>query len=473
MSTHRLLIEKGSDSDKLRIGIVGKPIDSRPFLTIHISHMGEVREEIFWATSLSSDKIGQLLPAEIEEIKDGEIYCAYICSEEKNHFKISFPNLNTLILKKYFRTNKGKILFLSEAESEIVINMQREKNISPLYAEDGHSPNAVAFEIVIFFAGIDLFHPSAMQGISLYPITPGLSNSSTYDAVFVHLLLRHNVKIPQGIEVPKEKLFYQPVFAIDFHQIFALTEASAFKFATTMAQDFSTIIASEKGDKPFPILSFILEHETGNWRINPTNFDFRGNLIPPLFPTINSEEIEKIHPILQTRPYARLVLELYVQSLAERDRSFRFLRQWSLLEMIADKEIPASGIPLLNLDGSTIPLESGTPLTTGRKEGKVYAYLRSGSLPPTYQRMFSGQTKVLEGALAGIDQGGGVITLWQAIAASYKIRNDVAHAGRFDPSSKSKNDRDILCKDFYAGQFNFLENALENSVWREIFQGCE
>lgn len=470
MNEYQILIEKNHTSGKIRIGVAGELLASRPFFTIHISHIGELRENVFWATALNPDQVGGFLPNEIEGIKDNEIYCVYVSSEESYQFGTSSPNFDALILKKYFKISEENVVLLSKSEGEAEYDKQRAKNISPLYAEDGHAKNATAFEIVIFFAGINIFHASAMKGISLYPILPGLSNISTHEAVFEYLQIRHNAIIPRGIELPKEKLFYLPMFAIDFHQIFAGSETSAFNFATTTAQDFSNIIASESGDKPYPVFYFILEHASGNWKASATNVDFRGNLLPPLFPSSNPERIEKIHPILQSNPYARLVLELYVQSLAERDKSFRFFRQWALLEMIADNEIKRSPATLLNLDGTNIHLESGDPLTTERKEGKVYAYLRIGSLPATYQGMLNGQTRVLEGALNGIDQGGGVITLWQAVAASYKIRNDVAHDGHFNPNKKSKNDRDSLCKEFFAGQFDFLGNALYHSVWREIFK---
>jgi len=470
MSMCDLLLETGSAPHQLRIGVDGEPPPTRPFFTIHVTILGDVREEAIWWTALSPEQVGSLHPQEIKNIRDDSMYCAYICCEERYQYG-NAPNIEALLLKQYFRVIENQVLLLPESEGQDERRKQIAQNLSPLFSEEGHESNLTSFEVVVFFVGVYLYFTQAMKGVSLIPISPGLSNDSVFDAVSNYLLERHNVEIPNRDAVERGTL-HQPMFAIDFHQIIAPTEESAFKFALKMAHDFSTVIASERGDKPFHALTFILDRNTGNWRIVPTNFDLRGNILPTIFPHVNAQRIETLYPIIQSRPFARLVLELYVQSLAERDRSFRFLRQWTLLEMIADKRIIPTKTPLVHFDGSPILLDRGKPATTlQRADTKVYAYLRGGQVTSMLQQMPNGSTRVWEVSRGDIDLGGGVVRLWDSVAAAYAIRNDVAHEGRFDLQKQSKNDQDILCKELFTG--GFLDFALENAVQSELSKNAE
>ena len=113
MNEYQILIEKNHTSGKIRIGVAGELLASRPFFTIHISHIGELRENVFWATALNPDQVGGFLPNEIEGIKDNEIYCVYVSSEESYQFGTSSPNFDALILKKYFKNKSNKTLRLN------------------------------------------------------------------------------------------------------------------------------------------------------------------------------------------------------------------------------------------------------------------------------------------------------------------------------------------------------------------------
>jgi hypothetical protein len=462
------MIERGSGPNKVRLGVAGEATLEKPFFTIHVNHLGKIREETVWCTALNIDQIGTMLPNEIDNVENGCLYCVHIGCSDSYAFSLSTDGRDA-ICTEYFIYNDGVIEKFDESRYKSERKSMASRNLSPLYAEDGHEAGSKAFEIVFFFAGVNIHFPSAMEGVSIFPISPGLSNESTFEAVRQYLLDSHTISIPFGGDL-NDQLIYQPMFSVNFHKIVALTEQSAFAFATRFVQDISTIIASERGDKPFPVLSLILHHENGNWRIDSTKYDFRGNLLPPMFSSANMRRVEYVYPIIKSNPYARLIVELFVQSISERDRSFRFFRQWAILELIADRRITASSTPLLNLDQTQIKLGSGKTLTTERKEGKVYSYLRSGSLTAIYQGTHSGVTRVLEGSAGGVDQGGGVVTLWEAVAASYNIRNEVAHDGRFDISKTPRNARDKLSKEIYSGVFGFMDRATEYAVWKEIAQ---
>lgn len=468
MSVQSLLINTGSEPGKIRLGIIGSIDAEKPFFTIHVNLLGDAREETVWCTALNTDQVGGYLENQIENISNGAMYCIYVGQEEFYSFNTS-ADPNKSIFKAYFRYENENVTILSEDDYLAKKSAMNEYSLSPIFAPDSGGAEAPAYEVVFFFAGVNIHHHSAMKGISIIPITPGMSNASIFNDLNLYFQERHSIILPTGPELIPH-LRYQPMFSIDFHKIVAPTEHAAFKHATQLAHDICDIIASERGDRPFPVLSLILEYETLNWKIIPTGFDLRGNLLPPLFASTSMERVELLYPIIQAEPYARLTLELYVQALAERDRSFTFFRQWALLEMIADKRVTTSDATLLNLDNSEILLGSGKALTTQRKEGKVYSYLRNGQLSAIYQGTHSGQVRVLEGSAGGVDQGAGVVTLWEAVAATYSIRNEVAHDGRYDFAKVRKSDREKLARELFSGTFGFLEHAVEYAVWREIIQ---
>lgn len=469
MSSLHLLVEMGFEPNTVRVSVSGPPPPEKPFFSMNLSEFSEVREDFFFFSLLTQGEAGSPFSSEMGRVRDGSVYCAYICCNETRQSG-SFPNPDNIALKQCFRISENKIVLLSELEEEAARKKLAELNLLPLYADDGCGSSAKRFEIVFFFAGVNIHFASAMKGVSLIPVAPGLSNSSALHAVSDYLLSRHGVKIPDG-EGLKSWLRFQPVFAMNFHEVVAATEDSAFRFSKRIAHDFSTIIAIDRGYRPFHMLTFVLDIENGSWRAVPTNFDINGNLLPPFSQNGVSERIEGLYPLIQSKPYARLVLELYVQSLAERDKSFCYFKQWSLLEMISDKRIAASNTPLRNLDNSIIVLSDGKPLTTKRKDGKVYAYLRSANLPPIYQRGEDGVMIAVEGSLGCIDSGGGVVSLWDTVAAYYNIRNKVAHEGRFDENKNPANFRDKLCLDFYTGRLGFMDFVLLGIVMREIAIG--
>lgn len=469
MSFKQVLIVPSSTPNHLRLGVEGSASATHPFFTLHLCHLGEVREEPVWWTALNPDQLGAPHPSEVKGLRDGDIYCVYVAAEETYQLRDA-PNRETLRCAQHFIFNNNEIFLLSDADANEVRRKMIENATLPMYASDGHAPEARAFQIVVFYAGVSVHHVSSSKGYTIRPVDSGLSNIATFDAVAEYLLNNHSITIPTGAEL-QPYLRHQPLFSITFHQVFSITGDGALKFASQMAADISTIIASERGDKPFPVLLLLLDCANGNYNISPTNFDLRGNLLPPLFASTHTERIEKLFPIIQSHPFARLILELFTQALAERDRSFRIFRQWALLEMIADRKVQANNIPLLNSDGSTINLSRGKELNTLRKEGKVYAYLRNSELPPIFQGTAASTVIILEGARAHENYGHNVesvIRLWESVAASYKIRNHVAHDGVFMPYNEPRDGRERLCNDFFRGNFRFLENALEFAVWREL-----
>lgn len=469
MPFEKIIIEASIKPNQLRIGIEGTPSENHPFFTIHLFHLGEVREELIWWTALNPDQLGTPLKSEIENLHEDGLYCVYIATEETYQIR-NTPNKCTLEFIQHFRFKNKGIHLIDEIGAIEARKKMAEKAISPMYADGGKDHNAKSFQVEVFYAGVSVHNSSSSSGFTIHPIHTKLSNINTFEAVSEYLIKNHAIIIPDRDQI-KPYLNYKPLFSITFHNILSNTADNAIKFAEQTAVDIATIIASERGDRPEKILSLLIDKDSGNYILMPKNFDLRENLAPPLFENEHTQRIEKIFPIINKHPFARLILELFTQALAERDKSFRFFRQWSLLEMIADRKISPTETPLKNLDDSIIMLSKGKPLNTKRKEGKVYAYLRGGNLPPIYQGTLSGSTDILEGSKGPQNfttNTSKFISLWEAVAACYKIRNAVAHEGIFIQNKEPKNARERLSSEIFDGHFGFLDHALAYAIWKEI-----
>lgn len=464
----KLRLERGDKDKSIYIGIEGDPSPKSPFYTVHISALGELREDVLFSTILANEQISEHIEADLSANSENTIFCVYLCSEPINEYYISYPNVNSLIAKQYFSLSGNSVQHLESSVGELKLQQQSTLNLSPLYADDA-SIAVKNFQIVTFCAGAYIYNSLRLAGITITPIKPGLSNISAFEAIQEYLLTNHTINVfENGKEGPWLEL--QPTFAVHFNHVKASSAASALAYTGKNIGYIRNILALDRGDKPYPFVTLLLDRDTGDWGLYPSTYDFRGNLAAPLFPHSGADQIERLRPIVEKNPFARLVLDLYVQSLSERDRSYKFFRQWSLLEMMADKYVNPSDTPLKYSDGSIIYREPGKPLTTKNNAGKVYELLRSRSLPQINQGCSDGSTVVIEGASTGYNPGGKIISLYMAVAASYAIRNAVAHDGFYDYTAEPKNEKQEISRSFYLGVYGFLGHAVECIALPEIYK---
>lgn len=434
------------------------------FVAIHIFRFGEARQDPVWSTLIPAGSVGKIFDAKIENLIDGEIYGAYIGFSE-NYVIQLFHRPHFLPFVIYFTIEENIVHYLPEARIQEVFSNQLASQETPWVVGDIDPSSDTTFKVIIFFTGIDIHIPSEMKGVRFFPITPGISNKTIFDAIRNFLSLEFDAPVPEEIGLD-EGLRFQPLYAVELCNVLAKSEGEALEFSDRLGYDISTILTAERGDRPSPLLTFIRNETNGSWRTIPRAYDFRGNLAPPMQEV--SIIVERHLHIVRSQPRSRLVLELYVQSIAERDRSFKFFRQWSLLETIADNNISANDFPLLNLDGTEIKLSSGKTLTTARKEGKVYVYLRNCILSPIRQGMSDGKVSQIEGAKRSAWSADEEFTLWEAISASYKIRNEVAHEGAFKIKGDAVDKIQKLANRFFFGEFDFLHHAVDRAVWKEF-----
>ncbi|MBI6668791.1 hypothetical protein YA0796_20985, partial [Pseudomonas syringae] len=404
----------------------------------------------------------------LEGADDDNIFCIYICSEPKDEFFISSPNHNGLVIKQFFSFANGDITLLENSAGAEKINNQAASNSAPLYA-DTRDIAKCNFQVVVFCAGAYIYNTLPLEGITIKPIEKGLNNLPILEAIDKYLLENHTINIfANGKNGPW--LETQPTFAVHFNHVVSASRESALAYTKRTIDYMRDILALDRGDRPYPFITLLLDRDTLNWALYPSTYDFRGNLLAPLFPHSNADQIERLRPVVEKNPFARLVLSLYVQTITEKDRSYKFFRQWSLLEMIAEKYIKTSSTPLKYKDGSIIYREPGKELTTKNNSGKVYSLLCSRSIAQSIQGFSDGTTVVIEGSDGGYNPGGKIISLYLAVAAAYAVRNAVAHEGFYDNLAEPKNEKQELSKMLYNGVYGFLEHWVASVALAEIYK---
>lgn len=463
-----LTLEPSINPNTIFVTVKADIVSERPIFTIHINLLGDIREDPCTCTSLDSSRVGVRIELPLQIGSEKSMYCCYLCNEPIDEYMIHYPNNNALLFKQYFFIKNGVIELADDAAGEEKRKAQASLNQACIYT-DSNNTGDMKFQVVVFCAGAYLDTALLTKGISIIPLNPGISNISIFEATKEYLLNNHNVDIffNNGY---KAMLTYEPAFVIRFNRLISISLASALKYVETQISYISNILAFERGNKPYAFLTMILDLDTHKVTFNPKSSDYRGNLIGSLFPNVNADAIENLYPIIKSNPFARLVLDLYVQIINERDPSYKFFRQWSLLEVVADKYVKKNGSELIDSDGKVIYAYGTTKQTTRNKAGMVYELLRSRGIKQINQGFNEGPDRVIAGSGGGSDLGGGVITLYEAVEAAYNIRNEVAHDGLYDVSKPAKNKKEELSLLFYKGQFGFLEHAVRHIAEPEIFK---
>jgi hypothetical protein len=113
--------------------------------------------------------------------------------------------------------------------------------------------------------------------------------------------------------------------------------------------------------------------------------------------------------------------------------------------------------------------DNGKAVTTKKKEGRVYEFLKRRRLPCIVIGQVPRSRLVVEGAAdESWQQAERTITLWDAVASHYTIRNEVAHEGRFDLKKAAASARRALALEFFRGSVEFLEPAMSHAVRSEV-----
>ncbi|MFC6340427.1 hypothetical protein ACFP8W_00420 [Nocardioides hankookensis] len=181
---------------------------------------------------------------------------------------------------------------------------------------------------------------------------------------------------------------------------------------------------------------------------------YSGNLLGGFISGESQSEILQLTQGIRSDPLLRLCADLYREALAEPSADARFLRLWSILELLSGARV-GEGQPVLLSTGSEWPGQHGTT---------------SYAAPRVYQ-LLSEHFRA-----RNIDAGAAVqpaVDLYQAVRAWYGRRNATGHYGRFlatDPvqSAQSWHRWAVLTSSSQAEWLSALRRAVEMILRAEL-----
>lgn len=333
------------------------------------------------------------------------------------------------------------------------------------------------FLVYVFGVGCLLHQPQQLEGFAILPLSGGLSHRNMSE--IVNRFLEGNGFEALPFIAATEQAFTQstPVFAVAYPIVVASGPEAALEYCRQHVERVFSILGIDRGQKPRAFAYVATQRETTQWW---HRFDFpgyRGNLLSDFNPVKTANEIERLLPRLEASPFSRLIVSTYSDATAEHEYGFALLRFWSVLELVADRNI-AAGTPVLHPDGTAILNPKGNPETTQSKHGRVYAYiLANGAFEESGSYTEAGIQKsyhIGDTTNPNVTAGTEVFTLWDMVRATYAIRNAIAHEGQFDLVKARAGDmyQQLAARLRARGQrpdsLDFIKMQAQLAVWREI-----
>jgi hypothetical protein len=436
-------------------------------LQVFVHRITQLRDEFAYSVGPAIPlENGQEFGFEIPNLKPGyyaitDAFCQSIADRFQRE---SITLLGPTLFEVPFRADQDHLSLVIQELRE-----SRENFITAeLVTEQALSRGGNVYTMTIFYVGANVGTVQHMRGMSMAPLSLGSGAEGVVGPALVHLRECFGTDF-----LPQQSILDQyrqdnPMFAVHFHNIRALDQADAISLARSEAHDIATMVAVERGARPEPVLAYLAN--ASGYVLFPVNDHVRRrNFIGPLFSDAHARMVEEYQPKLRRSPKARLVVELYVQALAENDHGFKLFRYWSLLETIAIRHVPR-GVPVYELTGAPI-MKGSVQRTTDEKSARVYEYLRSVSLPAqSLATLWSdGRSVHVEGQAPMMsDATTKVISLWEMVDAFYQIRNAVGHEGEFDAIETGRDPAKAISSYLYAAGRDVLEDAARTSVFTEL-----
>jgi hypothetical protein len=374
---------------------------------------------------------------------------------------------------------------MAQTPAELVheLHTQRERRIRTRI-EVGDPPRAITAQVIYLFSGLLVHAPQHCEGYSILPYGEGLPPTSIQMALNAFAGFAFNVALQIAPQQAAEFSGQRPLAAVVFHTIGAQSVEAAMRGVRPLVDDIALALAFDRGFAPEPFACIVANGaDLMMWLLHRP---YTGNVLAPFGATDIGAEVERLTGAMMRAPFAKLLLELYVQAVSDQDPMFQLFRFWSILELLAKRAIPDSRHHIVYPSGERIRLTNpGRELvTTSKVEAKVYKYLfdqgafglQASTLTPGGQ--FS---VVVEGAepQPPTSDPGLRLTLWEFIQAAYQVRNGVAHEGRFtldavaDPASAKGLAWSLLSSPLPGLLLDHLKSTARIAVLRELHRLSE
>ena len=341
---------------------------------------------------------------------------------------------------------------ISQVElGRIVEQASRDRNAhtqAPIRTQaSGRALTSRGFRVLVVGVGCLLQASQPLEGFTIHPIGRGLSYGRMLEIANQALKGCGIRQIDFDLEIEKQFGQATPTFLIDYWNVVAIDEQDALSHSRAHSDLVFDLLGLDRGQKPREIFLAALDRTSGQCWWSFTFPGYGGNLVSDFNPVCTANLIESVTPRLQSDPFLRLLVRSYAEATAEADSSIAVLRAWTVLELLADREI-SRGQPIAHLDGTAILNARGNLKTTDAKEGRVYEFVRrSGAGFPIHAtwHVEGVEQRFLVGAgeeHPGFVPGTRLIPLWDLVRSAYAIRNCVAHEGYFSAETVDRADAD-------------------------------
>jgi len=328
---------------------------------------------------------------------------------------------------------------------------------------------ATSYKVMIFAVGCLVHSPQIMKGYTLHPLDRGYDYSHMLDAVNSFVTLKHGITLEPVESIKHSFSSSTPLFVIEYINIKAIDHIDAGKFCTLLSEKIFTILAYEKGQRPSHFASLIVDSNSNeSWQA----FHFpgyRGNLVSDFNPSSTADALERILPKIDTSPWIDLLMRTYADAESEQNSNYACLKFWSILEMVAKKEVTDNNIELSYPNGDAIYDFGGNVVKTKSALGKVYKHVLDSGVPSSIISNGENGTKLIFESYddaeknPNFDEKTTIIKLWETMSALYEIRNSTAHSGKFDyDAAKTGNAREQLAAKLWELEYQTFLREIRN-----------
>lgn len=341
-----------------------------------------------------------------------------------------------------------------------------------------NTPSVKQFRVLIFGVGCLLHATQQLEGYSIRPLGTGLSHRRMHEIVNTALEEEEIEGLEFREETEEQFERSTPVFRVLYTTVEAVDHNDALDHCRAHANLLFQILGLDRGQMPREFACVASEYGSNRrWHLYQMP-GYRGNLLSDFNPVSTANRIERLLPKLQGDPFTRLLIKTYADATAELDYGFSLLRYWSVMELVADKNIAKDGAALTHPNGTPILNRKGNPKTTNSKHGRVYVYiLANGAFKEhgTYTENGSQKSYIVGGESSdpAYTLTTELIPLWDLVRAVYAIRNAVAHEGQFDLDKAMTGDAHQklaarLKKSSHPDPLSFIKQQAQLVLWREV-----
>jgi len=421
-------------------------------------------------TFIISQKLSSSLKSGIYFIR--HIKMIYSNAKEEKYNEISLLPEDDFELKFfYISDNQEDVLSIEEIHQKIEeITFNRRQYRNKIHITDNiHTLSQTHyFRVQIFAIGSLLKDIQELEGITIYPLSHGLSYVNMNDVVNEHLLKMTTCKLPYNEKIDNDYKRSTPMFVIDYLQVNAINYDDALKYCYGKSEAIFSILAFDKGQRPKLFSYVAIDQKTGECNYGFQFPGYSGNLVSDFSPTSTANQIDKIEPLLKDH-WFRFLFNSYSNAINEVNIDIKYFRLWAILELIAKKEVPISDTELVDAKNKIIKYQNNDSAKTNKTFGKIYFLIfTSGYTQSTVSSSIPGQEYHIVFETSDYQEvpiNGEKLTLWQTLNALYAIRNATAHEGEFLVEKMKIGDwKQKLAAKYYINHFDILLNQLEGMV---------